>query len=270
MSEFRADLHCHSTCSDGSEEPLELLRKAKKLTLQGLSITDHDTTAAYTPELFTLAVELSLRILSGIEISSELEGIPVHILAYGYDLTSLSFAKFLQEIQESRTERNREILRKLKKMNLTLQEEEFATLKTKALGRPHIAALMVKKGYVGSIQDAFERYLKEGAPCYAPGFKNSPEEVIDQIRLGGGQAVLAHPHFYKKKSFLKKILTCSFDGIECYYGNLPKELELPWVKLAKERGWIVTGGSDYHSDAKNIPLGSSWVGQDSFNRLLAR
>jgi 3',5'-nucleoside bisphosphate phosphatase len=94
--------------------------------------------------------------------------------------------------------------------------------------------------------------------------------VIGEIRLGGGKAVLAHPHFYKKRSFLKKVLTCSFDGIECYYGNLPKALELPWVKIANERGWIVTGGSDYHSDAKNIPLGSSWVGEETFNRLLSR
>jgi predicted metal-dependent phosphoesterase TrpH len=267
MHDFRADIHCHSTCSDGSDEPLALLRKAKEASLQGLSITDHDSAAAYTSELFDLAEELNLRILTGVEISSELEGIPVHILAYGFDLASLSFAEFLREIRERRTERNSAILKRLAENKMPLSEEDFSGLKTKTVGRPHIAALMVKKGYVGSIQDAFERYLKDGAPCYAPGFKYTPEEVIRRIRLGGGKAVLAHPHFYKKKAYLKKILSCPFDGIECYYAALPKQLELPWVKLAKERGWIVTGGSDFHGTFKSNPLGSSWVGEETFNAL---
>jgi 3',5'-nucleoside bisphosphate phosphatase len=268
MTHFRADIHCHSTCSDGSDEPMDLLKIAKKASLQGLSITDHDTAAAYSPEFFSMAKDLNLRILTGAEISSELEGIPVHILAYGFDLSSPIFIEFLQEIHKRRIERNREILKKLKNKNMPLQEEELSAIKTKTLGRPHIAALLVKKGYARSIADAFERYLKEGAPCYAPGFKYTPQEVIDQIRLGKGKAVLAHPHLYKKKAYLKKILNCSFDGIECYYGNLPKEQEMPWVNLAKERGWIATGGSDYHGAHRNIALGSSWVSEETFNLLL--
>lgn len=267
MVDFRADLHCHTNRSDGSDEPVELLKKAKEASLQGLSITDHDTVDAYTPELFALAEELSLRLLPGVEISSELEGVPVHILAYGYDLHSVSFAAFLTEIRKRRSERNRAILKKLKEKKMPLDEEELAKFPTKTLGRPHIAAMMMKKGYVSSMQNAFEYYLKDGAPCYAPGFKYTPQEVIDQIHLGGGKAILAHPHFYKKKGYLKKILSCSFDGIECYYALLPKQLEIPWLKLAKERGWMATGGSDYHGSFKNIPLGSSWVGKETFNAL---
>ena len=270
MVDFRADLHCHTTCSDGSDEPFELLRKAKGSSLQGLSITDHDTADAYTPELFALAEELNLRLLPGVEISSELEGVPVHILAYGYDLDSVLFAAFLKEIRKRRMERNREILKKLAEKKMPLEEEELAKLKTKTLGRPHIAAMMMKKGYVSSMQNAFEYYLKDGASCYAPGFKYTPQEVIDQIHLGGGKAILAHPHFYKKKAYLKKILSCTFDGIECYYAALHKELEIPWLKLAKERGWIATGGSDYHGSIKNNSLGSSWVGEETFNMLLQR
>lgn len=267
MDDFRADLHCHSTCSDGSDDPLTLVRKAKEISLKGLSITDHDTSAAYTPELFALAKELEIRILTGVEISSELEGIPVHILGYGYDLKSAPFADFLQEIQKRRTERNRAILKKLADKRMPIEEEEIAALKTNTVGRPHFAAIMVKKGYVATFKDAFEKYLKDGAPCYAPGFKFTSNEAIEQIHIGGGKAVLAHPHFYKKGSYLKKILSCHFDGIECYYACLPKEQERPWTKLAKERGWIATGGSDCHGTIKNIPLGSSWVNETVFNLL---
>ena len=205
MADFRADIHCHSVCSDGSDEPLELLKKAKEASLKGLSITDHDNFDAYTPELFARAENLKLRILPGVEISSELEGIPIHILAYGYRLASPSFSGFLQEIRKRRAERNEEILKKLAAKKMLLHEEDFSALKTKVLGRPHFAALLVKKGYAGSIQDAFDRYLKDGASCYAPGFKFTPWEVIEEIRQGGGKAVLAHPHFYKKKACLKKI-----------------------------------------------------------------
>lgn len=273
MDEFRADLHCHSSCSDGSDDPLELLRKTKKVSLQGLSITDHDTISAYTPELFALAEDLGLRILPGVEISSELEEIPVHILAYGYDLNSVSFANFLKEVQRRRTERNRMILKNLRRRNMPLEEEEFSIFKTNVIGRPHIAALMVKKGYVLSIRDAFELYLKDKAPCYSPGFKFTPQEAIEEIHLGKGKAILAHPHLYKvykKHSYLKTILTAPFDGIECYYASLPKEQELPWVKLASERGWIATGGSDYHGSFKTNYLGSSWVRENTFNSLLFR
>jgi len=268
MVEFRADLHCHTTCSDGSDPPADLLRKAKAVSLQGLSITDHDTVAAYTPELFSLAEELSLRLLPGVEVSSELDEAPVHILGYGYDLGSSSFASFLSEIRKRRAERNRAILNKLAEKKLLIEEEELYQLNASTAGRPHIASLLVKKGYVGSIQEAFDRYLKDGAPCYATGFKCTPDEAIGAIQKAGGKAVLAHPHFYKKGRFLKQVLAYPFDGIECYYASLPKERELPWLAVAKERGWIATGGSDYHGFFKNIPLGASWVGERVFHALL--
>ncbi len=267
MNLFRADLHCHSNCSDGSDDPLQLLRKAKVAMLQGLSITDHDTIAAYTPELFVLAESLSIRILTGVEISSEYEGAPVHILGYGYDLASPALSTFLKEMQERRSARNRAILKKLADRNIHIDEE---LLQGNSVGRPHIAAFLVKKGHVGSIQEAFERYLKDGASCWVSGFRLTPQEAIEQIRKAGGKAVLAHPHVYKKGSLLKKILAHHFDGIECYYSNKNKALELPWLKIAEERGWIVTGGSDYHGSIKpHICLGASWVGESTFNALAA-
>ncbi|HSX37448.1 MAG TPA: PHP domain-containing protein [Chlamydiales bacterium] len=266
---FRADLHCHSHCSDGSDEPAMLVKMAKELSLQGLSITDHDTIAAYTPELFALAEKSQILLLPGVEISSELEGVPVHILGYGYDLNSLAFASFLQQVQGFRQERNRQILKKLAEKKMWIEEEEFSTFGT-IIGRPHIAFLMVKKGYVSSIREAFALFLQDDAPCYVRGFKYDPQEVIHRIHQSGGKAVLAHPHFYKQGAHLKKILSYAFDGIECYYASLAKEMEMPWLKLAQERGLIATGGSDYHGSFKNNRLGSSWSGLKEIQKLAFR
>jgi 3',5'-nucleoside bisphosphate phosphatase len=269
MSDFRADLHCHTVCSDGTDEPRALLQLAKQAGLQGLSITDHDTLDAYTPELFTDAEALGIRLLPGIEISSEQDDDSVHILGYGYDLADAGLKEFLVQMQKRRGERNRAILQKLAQRKMPISEEElkaFAIHRT--IGRPHIAHLMVKKGYVATIREAFERYLRDGALCYSPGIKYQPREVIDRIHKAKGKAILAHPHFFKKGSFLRKLLDLPFDGIECYYGNLAKELELPWLKIAKERGLIATGGSDYHGHLKpHIPLGCSWVSQHTFELL---
>ncbi len=268
--EFRADLHCHTICSDGSDHPQVLLRLAKQMGLQGLSITDHDTMDAYTPELIADAENLNVRLLTGIEVSSELDDIAVHILGYGYDLADTDFKDFLVQMQHRRTERNRAILHKLAQRKMPISEEElkaFATERT--IGRPHIAQLMVKKGYVQTTREAFERFLRERGLCYAPGIKYQPREVIDQIHKAKGKAVLAHPHFYKKGAFLRKLLDLPFDGLECYYALLAKELELPWIKIAKERNLIVTGGSDYHGALKpHLPLGCSWVNLHTFETLL--
>lgn len=269
--EFRADLHCHSTCSDGSDSPLELLKKAKEIGLKGLSITDHDTLEAYTPELFSLAEQLGIFLLPGVEISSEMEGKAIHVLGYGFNLDSPSLHLFLEEMQRRRRERNRAILEKLAKKKMVLTEEEllaFAQRAKKAIGRPHIAELMVKKGYVATPQEAFDRYLKEGGPCFASGFRFTPREVIDEIHEARGKAVLAHPHFFPKGPFLRRLLDFPFDGLECYYAQLPKELERPWIQIAKEKGWIATGGSDYHGALKpHLPLGCSWVDESTFLAL---
>jgi predicted metal-dependent phosphoesterase TrpH len=266
---FRADLHSHTICSDGADSPLKLLHLAHQAGLQGLSITDHDTINAYTPDFFLEAEKLNIRILAGIEISSEQDDVSVHILGYGFDLNSLQLEEFLVSMQKRRRERNLAILQKLALKKLFISEEELMNHATqRTVGRPHIAELMVKKGYVQTVQDAFSYYLRDGASCYASGIKYSPKEVIEEIHKANGKAVLAHPHFLKKGFFLKKLLDLPFDGIECYYALLAKELELPWVRLAQERGLIPTGGSDYHGALKpHISLGCSWVGEDVFTVL---
>jgi predicted metal-dependent phosphoesterase TrpH len=271
---FRADLHCHTYCSDGSDSPLEVLHKAKAAGLQGLSITDHDSIEAYTPELFAAAEALGLRLLPGVELSSEWEGCSVHILGYGFDLHAAALRSFLEGMQIRRRERNCAILNNLRKVNCPIEEEELITHVKKrygnrTIGRPHIAELMVEKGYVTTIREAFQKYLHDHASCYASGIKYTPREVIDVIHEAHGKAVLAHPHFLPKGRVTQQLLSLPFDGLEARYGLLHKEQEAPWVKLAEKRGWIVTGGSDYHGALKpSIGLGCSWVELEVFGRLL--
>lgn len=270
---FRADLHCHSVCSDGSDTPLELLLLAKKVELSGLSITDHDTIEAYTPELFYSAQEIGIQLLPGVELSTELGDQTIHILGYGFDLASAPFLSFLEEMQRRRNERNRLILQKLAAKNIIVTEDELATLVTdgikKTIGRPHIASIMQKKGYVRAIQDAFTYYLSEGTPYYVPGFKFTPSDAIQVIHEAKGKAVLAHPHFIQKGKLLNTLLSLPFDGIECYYGSLLKHQEKPWVKIATDRNWIATGGSDYHGQFRpRVNLGSSWIEEATFKQLV--
>jgi predicted metal-dependent phosphoesterase TrpH len=271
--EFRADIHCHSNCSDGSDSPFDLLDQAKKKDLKGLSITDHDTIAAYTPEFFAQAHSLSIQILPGVEISTELDRVAIHILGYGFDLKNAQLIEFLQNIQISRTSRNRSILGKLALKKMVISEDELLSFtqslgKEKSIGRPHIAHLMMQKGFVRSVQEAFELYLRDGAPCYVSGFKFTPLQAIEHIHQAQGKAVLAHPHFIKPHSIVHKLLNLPFDGLECYYGNLNKIQEMSWVQTAKKKQWLATGGSDYHGLYRpHISLGCSWVDLVTFQAL---
>ncbi len=264
--DFRADLHMHTNCSDGTDAPLDLLDLVKKAHLSGFSITDHDTIQAYSPELFAKAAELGLQVLQGVEISSELNGTTVHILGYAFDG---AIAEFLDKVVDRRKKRNRRILEKLKAKGISIDESELGSAgPTQVIGRPHIAQAMLRHKAVSSIQQAYDLYLKDDASCYAPGGKFSPQEVIDAIHLAKGKAVLAHPHFFKQGRLVKELLKLPFDGLECYYGLLPKEREKPWVAIASQKGILATGGSDYHGEARSAsPLGCSWVDEATFRKL---
>lgn len=277
MTPFRADLHCHTTCSDGSLTPIEIVKLAAEIGLKGLSITDHDTIAAYetaTPA----AKEAGIDLIPGVEFSASYRGNNVHILAYCFSLSNEHILAFCKRHQARREQRNHEILELLQHNEMPVSEEELlAGLDTptstphKTIGRPHIAQAMVRHGYVTSVQDAFSRYLKEGKSCYAPGEPFSVEETINVIHRAKGTAIIAHPHLIDRRSTVRHLLQMNFDGLEAYYARLPKEREAEWVKTAQEKGWLLTGGSDFHGSVKpNIPLGCSWVNEETFRKLQSR
>jgi len=277
MSEFRADLHCHTTCSDGTVKPDDMILLAKKTGLSGLSITDHDTIEAYD-SLLELAKKEDLMLLPGIEISTMHKETSVHVLAYAFSLQNEEMKRFCEIHKEKRKQRNSLILEKLSKKNMILNEDDilnsfslYSGKKSNLIGRPHIALAMVQKGYVKDIQDAFRLYIGEGKACFVPGTYNSVEETIDLIHRVNGFAIIAHPHLVTVQSVLQDILKMPFDGIEAYYAKFSPAFEKRWVKLASKKNWMITGGSDFHGELKPlIPLGCSWVGKETFDILYQR
>ena len=279
MTSFRADLHCHSTCSDGSMLPIELLHHAVEKGLNALSITDHDSIDAYNPHTLATAKELGLELISGVEFSTVLNQVSVHLLGYDFSLENEEINSFCEMHKIRRQKRYRAILELLDKHGMPISEEELLRTVAKSapervnltIGRPHIAQIMVQMGYVETLQEAFKKYLGDGCSCYVQGEYVTPEATIDIIHKAGGVAVIAHPHLVKDSSVLLKLLEMNFDGIECYYSKFPPKDHERWLQIANHRSWLITGGSDFHGTVKPlIPLGCSWINDIQLRRLLDR
>jgi 3',5'-nucleoside bisphosphate phosphatase len=261
----RADCHCHTLFSDGTLSPVALLELAKRQSLTGLSITDHDTVEAYETAL-PFAQTLGIEMVSGVEISAEFRNVSIHVLGYAFDLHHPGLLQFCKELQHTREQRNLEILHKLAKLEMPIALDEIkAVFPHGTIGRPHIAKMMVSKGYVKTAEKAFDKYLGNNCRAYVKGALFEVEEAIELIHQAGGYAVIAHPHFIKPKSLMTALSDMPFDGIEAYYGRLSLSQEQPWIRLAHQKNWLVTGGSDYHGETKSHAiLGSAWTPEDNF------
>lgn len=277
MNDFRADLHCHTTCSDGSETPATVIQLAKEAGLSALSITDHDTVKAYE-QAIPLAKEAGITLISGVEFSTVLDNQSVHLLGYGFQIDHDAIQQLCAKHKDRRKNRNLAVIELLAKHGMPLDYQEVIDAvptemasKERSIGRPHIAFAMIKKGYVQTIQEAFNKYLGDRCPCYVQGATFSVDETIDTIHQAKGIAVIAHPHLIKNTSLLTQLLAKKLDGIECYYGNFMSHAHQRWVKIAKHRNWIITGGSDFHGKAKpNLKLGQSWIGKEDFQVFIER
>lgn len=262
MTLFWADLHCHTTCSDGTVTPTDLVWKAKAIGLKGLSITDHDTLEAY-PEALKAAQEAGIRLGTGIEFSCQFEETSLHLLGYGFKLDHPEIHQLCERHGHRRASRNRAILEKLSQEKIHISYEELLSKASgKTIGRPHIAQLMVDKGIVKNRREAFRQYIAEGKKCYVQGESFQPQEAIDVIHSAGGKAFIAHPQLLPGDIALDRLLRLPFDGIECYYCRLFKK---SWLEIAQARGWLVSGGSDFHGSATpEVELGCNGVDEATF------
>lgn len=261
------DLHTHTTFSDGSATPQELFDAAKQIGLSGLSITDHDTVDAY----FNLP-KTDLIIGIGAEFSAFLNDESVHILGYDFILDHPSITEFCQKHKSRRFHRNLAILQNLKKLGIHISETDlYSRFDDRTVGRPHIAQLLIEKGICQSMEQAFKEYLAEGKKAFASGEKFSVQETIDVIHKAEGKAFIAHPHFIKKNHVIRELKKLPFDGIEVFYARYPKSDTVAWETLAKEKNWLISGGSDFHGSFKSFNiLGSSWVDEEHFNKIFQR
>ncbi len=262
MNERWIDLHTHSTASDGSLTPLELVRYAAEKKLRAMALTDHDCVDGLD-EAVAEGERLGIEVIPSVELSADHPNGTMHILGFFVDRRHDGFCGRLRRLQEARRERNPKIIQKLQALGLKITYDEVAAASGGGLvGRPHFAKVLVQKGYVSSMQEAFERYLKKEAPGYVEKFRFSPQEAIAAIHEAGGVAVLAHPFtLYKDNSvpldpLLETLSEAGLDGMEVSYSTYSEEQMRYYRERAAKYHLLPSGGSDFHGDHKpGIDLG---------------
>lgn len=266
----RVDLHTHTTASDGTLSPRALVRAAARRGVGVLAITDHDSTEGL-PEATAEAAATAITIVPGLEINCEADGAEIHVLGYLLDHDAAWFQAFLREQRAERATRIHHIVARLAELGLPLEASEVFTVAGEAAaGRPHVATAMIKRGYVGSVREAFDRYLKAGAPAYVPRRHLAPQNAVRVIRRARGVPVLAHPGLARRDDLLPSLIDAGLMGIETYYpehsaGDIERYLD-----LCRRHELVATGGSDFHGDRKSNELGSPVVPRSAWQGLLAK
>jgi predicted metal-dependent phosphoesterase TrpH len=257
------DLHSHTNESDGSCSPAELVAEAVRAGVTTLGITDHDTFSGYDQALGA-AAGAGLELVCGIELSTKLHGHSVHLL--GYFLASDGLAEFREwvlDLQAARRERNARLVVRLRELGFDITLEEAEARGRGMTGRPHFAQIMVEKGYVGSIREAFDQYLDESAKGYV--FRREPQfaESVEHIRKAGGIASLAHPIRVNGDvpGLMPELRDAGLSAIEAYHSDHDAKHTELYLGLAEKYGMLVTGGSDYHGVVKpGVKLGTGYGG----------
>ena len=257
------DLHTHTTASDGSMSPRELVRHAGRNGLCAIAVTDHDTIDGLADALDE-GERAGIEVIPGLEIGVDFKP-DMHILAYFSKKTYPAAEKVLFELKKNRKARNPKIIKKLNEMGFDISMDEAeGEAKGGILGRPHIAKVLLRKGYAKSMEEAFDKYLSFGRPAYFKKDKLSPVEGIKEIIQAGGVPVLAHPihldmSYNQLDALLAILVPEGLRGIEAYYVDNTENDTSSFVKLAKKHGIIVTGGSDFHGSFKaGIEIGKGY------------
>ncbi len=258
----RIDLHLHTTHSDGSLRPSDVLALAQQANVSALAITDHDITTGI-PEAMATGEALGIEVIPGVEISSFDGRSELHILGYYVSWQDAAFNQRLATLRESRHRRNPLIIERLREAGLDVTYEEVRALAgTESVGRPHIAQLLMQKKYVTSAKEAFDRYLAEGKPAYVPRELPTPAEAIRWIKEANGVAVLAHPTWVKEsgeglRACVTALKEAGLGGVEVHYSTHSKSQTTSYLDLAQRLNLLITGGSDFHGVTKpDIEVGS--------------
>lgn len=242
------DLHVHSTASDGTLSPEELINEAVSIGLLGIAITDHDTTdGLQIADNYLHTHGIALDFIPGIELNTELGENEVHILGYYIDCNNSHLQERLLEIRGQRQQRAKSMVNKLCELGLKINYEDVINLAgTDLIARPHVAMAMVEAGYVENIKEAFTKYIGKGKSAYVNRYKFTPNEAINLIEQAGGIAVLAHPGLIADQRVIPSIIEMGIMGLEVYYPEHNEEQIEAFLNMAQDNCLIITGGSDFH------------------------
>jgi hypothetical protein len=249
-----ADLHLHSQFSDGTFSPEELVLHAQKQGLACIALTDHDTVEGCDRTAAACA-RVQMEFITGTELTAEHEDTEVHVLGYFLDTHNPVLLNRLHQFQTVRQRRIHEMVAALNRLGVPLKVESvFALANCKSPGRPHVARAMVKERLIGSLDEAFERFLKKGRPAWVPKTKMSALESVELIHQAGGLAVMAHPGLNRTDEIIPALVAAGLDGIECFHTKHSTVMSERYLGIAEKHGLLVTGGSDCHGFSKNKPL----------------
>ena len=258
------DLHTHSTASDGSYPPAEVVRLAASRKLAAVALTDHDTLDGLAEAQEAAKAFPDLRFVRGVEVSARFAAGTLHLLGFAFDPASPRLRELLERLRSARNERNQKMIARLRQMGLDIRLAEALAVAARdrvpdgnvVVGRPHVAEVLRRKGYVRTIQKAFEKYIGKDAPGYVDRERIAPREVIAAIHDGGGAAVVAHPSqlAYQNHAQLERmvrgLIHDGIDGIEVYHGDHTASQTRLYLDLARRLDLGITGGSDFHGPPK--------------------
>jgi hypothetical protein len=241
------DLHTHTTASDGTFRPSELVAEAARRGVRVLAITDHDSTDGLAEAIETARAHPPLIIVPGIEINCDVEGAEIHVLGYGMDYEAPWFQEFCLAQRADRRARVYRIAERLAALGLPIDVERvFALVQEGSAGRPHVARVMLERGYVKTVREAFDKYLASGKPAHVPRKKLTPEDAVRLLRRAGGVPVFAHPGLADRDELIEPMVEAGLMGIECYYPEHSPAQRGAYVDICRRYDLVTTGGSDFH------------------------
>jgi len=249
-----ADLHLHSHFSDGTYSPEELAAHARNQRLAAVALTDHDSVEGCA-RMATACDQLGVECVPGTELTAEHEGNELHLLGYFLDTRHPRLLRELARFQGVRQNRIREIVARLNHLQVPLQSEAvFALANCRSPGRPHVARALVRAGLCGTLDEAFDRFLKKHRPAWVPKCKMLAAEAIQLLHEAGGLAIMAHPGLNHNDKLIPQMVAAGLDGLECFHTKHSPAATVHYLALAKKYALLVTGGSDCHGHNKGRPL----------------
>ena len=270
---MKADLHLHTTASDGRLEPKEIVSLAIKVGLDVIAVTDHDTIDGVVPALAAASDSHSLTVIPGVEINTDVARGEVHILGYFIDYTDKKFTATLQKLQDSRRGRAQKMIAKLSDLGMKIDWQRVSELaQGGSVGRPHISQALFEKGYVSSEKEAFDKYIGHNGPAYVERYKLLPVEAVKLILDAQGLPVLAHPaDIADLDELVPQLKAAGLVGLEVYYGDYGPEIIARLARIAKQYDLITTGGTDYHAfgDGLEVYIGGAISPAGSVEQLFA-